>query len=478
MIHDTNGYPLISIIIVNFNGCDLLGPCLTSLAQLTYPQRKIEVIVVDNNSLDDSVLFVTQNFPQVVVVQNSENLGFTGGNIAGYKVAKGKYIVLLNSDVTVDKNWLTTLVARAKDPQIGIIASRLRFATPFVELLIESAAVPRSKVFRTIDHSPIGVLIEEIVCETPALSDLVYYKDGFYDRQDGEISTRRTQGKARVLLPFKLDQPEATYLVTLHGLASAEKVAMPVNLLINGQKIRSLALEHHETIQLTLKVSKSDVDKSFIWLVQNAGNVVLRSGYGKDRGSVVMMRDTEQKEFYEEESAYFLKPTELLSACGASCLIKREVIEKISFFDDTYFMYYEDVEFCLRTWRAGWKIFYEPLSVGYHQHRATTGSEESAFFLHLVEKNHLAFVITHFPLEIVAKELSLFLARFGMTFLKYLVFQFSDNETRADIWRKKHEGRKAALFSLFRSAGNLLKTRYAMNRMWPINQSKLQKMLY
>src|SRR5260221_516748 len=126
MIHDSRSFPLTSIIIVNFNGHHLLEACLTSLTQLDYPQKKIEIILVDNNSSDDSVSFVMQHFPQVKIVQNTENLGFSGGNIAGYKVATGKYIVLLNSDVTVDKNWLSALVKRAADPAIGIVASRLR----------------------------------------------------------------------------------------------------------------------------------------------------------------------------------------------------------------------------------------------------------------------------------------------------------------------------------------------------------------
>lgn len=478
MIHDTRSYPLISIIIVNFNGHHLLNDCLQSLLKLNYPQKKIEIILVDNNSTDDSVSFVNQNFPQVRTVQNLDNLGFTGGNIEGYKVASGEYIVLLNSDVVVDENWLTALAEKARDPKVGIVASRLRFSIPFIELKIESDAVPRSKIFQTIDHSPIGVLIEEVTCETQALSNMVYYKDGFYDRQMGGISSRLTNGKARVLLPFKKDQKTNIYLVTLHGLESNQAGPIPVNLIIDGKKIRSLILKSHETIQVELHVTEKEIGKSTIWLIQNAGNVLLEDGYGKDRGSVVLQKQNEQKEFYEEESDYFLKEVELLSACGASCLIKREVIDHVGFLDGYYFMYYEDVEYCLRAWRAGWKILYASLSVGYHKHRATTGGEESAFFLHLVERNHLAFVITHFPLRIVFKELFLFCARFSMTLLKFIVFQFRDNEIRSEIWRKKYGGRSAALKALLHTFPILIKNRYRMKQMWPIDEKKLQKMLY
>jgi len=446
--------------------------------QLDFPQKKMEIILVDNNSSDDSVPFVLAHFPQVKIVQNTENLGFSGGNIEGYKVARGKYIVLLNSDVTVDRNWLKRLVEKAKDPHIGVVASRLRYATPFIELLIESTAVPRSKVFRTTDHSPIGLLIEEVLCETEALSEMVYYKDGFYDRQSGEIITRRTKGNARLLLPFCLDLNKNSYKITLHGLESAEDISIPVHLILNGKKIRSLDLKSHDSIQIELMLLYEEVKDSFIWLVQNAGNVILHNGYGKDRGSVVVMKETEQKEFYEEESPYFLSEKELLSACGASCLIKRDVIENIGFLDGHYFMYYEDVEFCIRTWRAGWSIQYEPLSIGYHKHRATTGNEESAFFLHLVERNHLALVITHFPFKTVVQEVILFLLRYVMTLLKFVVFQFRDNEVRSEIWRTKHIGRLAALKSLLQSGSVLVKNRTQMQKMWPVEKIKLEKMLY
>lgn len=479
MIHDNRGFPLVSIIIVNFNGQHLLESCLSVIFKLDYPQNKIEVILVDNNSSDDSVPFVTNNFPKVKIIQNGENLGFTGGNNEGYKAATGEYIVLLNSDVVVDKKWLSALVNRAEcDPKIGIVGSRLRYAIPFVELLIQSAAVPRSKVFRTIDHSPIGVLIEEVLCETPALSQSVYYKNGFYEKQQGEIPTRRTKGDAQVLLPFKDSQESNTYLITLHGLESTEEFNIPVNLVVGGKTLRSLKLKSHETIQVELTIPKTEVKESFLWLVQNAGNALLHNGYGKDIGSVVVTKETEQKEFYEEESAYFNQEKELLAACGASMLIKREVIDHVGFLNGTYFMYYEDVEFCLRAWRAGWKIFYEPLSIGYHKHRATTGNEESAFFLNLVERNHLAFVITHFPMGTLIEESVLFFLRFAMTLTKFIVFQFKDNEIRSEIWRRKYGGRSAALIFILKSWPSLLRNRYKMNSYWPIDYKKLEKMLY
>lgn len=470
--------PFVSILIVNFNGRHLLDECLSSLRNLTYPKKSYEVIVVDNSSSDDSIPFILKNFPEIKVVKSEENGGFTGGNILGFKQAKGEYIVLLNSDVRVDKEWLSSLVNTASDSKVGIVSSRLRFALPFIELKIDSEAVPRSKVFNTIDHSPIGVLIEDVVCEPEIYSPLVYYKSGFYDKKEGEICTRRTNGVSTILLPFDPQKKINVYTLTLHGLESLEAMSIPVVLSIDGRKVCATSLRSHETEQVVLQVKQSQVKDSFHWLIQNAGNIILSNGYGKDRGNVVVMRDNERREFYEEESSYFEQKADLLAACGASCLIKRKVIDHVGFLDGHYFMYYEDVELSMRAWRAGWKIVYDPGSIGYHKHRATTGTDESAFFLSQVERNHLAFVVSHFPFLTVIQELFLFHLRFGLTFIKYFIFQFKDNELRAMIWRRKFEGRKMAYRFVLQSLFRLFKSRYAFNTYWPINYKEMKKMLY
>jgi GT2 family glycosyltransferase len=70
---------------------------------------KLEVIVVDNNSADDSLEKVKQDFPQVTIIANKFNAGFSGGNNQGMSVAKGKYIFLLNPDTEIVENALTQL---------------------------------------------------------------------------------------------------------------------------------------------------------------------------------------------------------------------------------------------------------------------------------------------------------------------------------------------------------------------------------
>jgi GT2 family glycosyltransferase len=101
--------PLVSIIVVNYNGKKYLHECLTSLLNQTY--RNFEIILVDNKSSDDSVKFVQSNFGnRILVTQNDTNLGFAAGCNIGIKRSKGSLIALFNQDAIADKEWLSTLV--------------------------------------------------------------------------------------------------------------------------------------------------------------------------------------------------------------------------------------------------------------------------------------------------------------------------------------------------------------------------------
>lgn len=99
-----------SVIVLNYNGKDVLGPCLDSVfASFYFP---FEVIVVDNGSTDGSADFYKERYP-FRLVRNEHNLGYCGGNNAGIRVARGEFLVLLNFDTVVDRNWLNELTQYA-----------------------------------------------------------------------------------------------------------------------------------------------------------------------------------------------------------------------------------------------------------------------------------------------------------------------------------------------------------------------------
>lgn len=114
--------PRVMILILNWNGLDDTLACLTSLAELDYPDR--EVVVVDNGSTDGSVRAIQERFPEITVIENEENLGFAGGNNVGLRHALERdvgYALLLNNDTEVAPDFLRRLVDVAEgNPAFGI----------------------------------------------------------------------------------------------------------------------------------------------------------------------------------------------------------------------------------------------------------------------------------------------------------------------------------------------------------------------
>lgn len=114
------------VVIPNWNGADRLRVCLDSLISQT---QKHEVIVVDNGSIDESVEIIEKNYPEVVLIRHSKNLGFTGGVNPGIKYAmeqKGQYVALLNNDAVAHKDWLKKLVDFLDgNPKVGIATSKI-----------------------------------------------------------------------------------------------------------------------------------------------------------------------------------------------------------------------------------------------------------------------------------------------------------------------------------------------------------------
>lgn len=112
-------YPLVSVVVLNWNGKEHLLECLDSVLKTAY--SPVEIIVSDNGSTDGSVQSVKSKFSSVVILENGENLGYAEGNNRGIGIAKGEYAVTLNNDVVVEPDWLDKPVEYLeKDP--GLIA--------------------------------------------------------------------------------------------------------------------------------------------------------------------------------------------------------------------------------------------------------------------------------------------------------------------------------------------------------------------
>jgi len=118
--------PQVSVLVLNYNGKEHLEPCFQSLAALNYPADHLELILVDNGSIDGSVNWMQEHFPTVRIVETGRNLGFAGGNNAGARAARGEIVVFLNNDMRVAPGWLTELVAPFRNaPDVACVGSRI-----------------------------------------------------------------------------------------------------------------------------------------------------------------------------------------------------------------------------------------------------------------------------------------------------------------------------------------------------------------
>jgi hypothetical protein len=116
------------VIVLNWNGAAVIGPCLDSLARVTSPN--LEVIVVDNGSTDHSAAMVRERYPWAELIENGENLLFAEGNNVGIRRALergAQAVLLLNNDTEVDPGFAAQLLCALDDPLTGIAGPRIYY---------------------------------------------------------------------------------------------------------------------------------------------------------------------------------------------------------------------------------------------------------------------------------------------------------------------------------------------------------------
>ena len=255
--------PKVSIIIVNYNGKELLQKCLDSLLKVNYDN--FEIILVDNNSTDGTVEFVTKNYPSLIIIKLDSNKGFAEPNNIAAKISNGKYLLFLNNDTVVTPNFISEMV----------------------------------KVMETDKKIA--------VCQSLLL------------KPDGSVDS-------------------------------------------SGDFIDHLGVVYN---------SKTKIDEI----------------------------------------------REVSSARGASMLVRSDIFEKLDGFDQNFFITFEDVDLCWRSWILGYRVLIIPTSIVYHEGGITIKKIKSEIAFHGF-KNQLAMKITNFEPILAMRNMMLFFGIYGIRELK------------------------------------------------------------
>jgi O-antigen biosynthesis protein len=189
----------LSIIIVNYNVKEFLQNLIYSINKAA-SGTDYEIIVVDNASTDGSVEFICEKFPEITLIANKENLGFSKANNQGLKIARGKYLLLLNPDTLVQENTFTGMIKFFEDnPQTGLagckilnpdgtlqLACRRSFPGPwtsFSKVTGLSTLFPKSRIFARYN---LTYLDENQTYEVDAISgSFMMMKREVYEKVDG-----------------------------------------------------------------------------------------------------------------------------------------------------------------------------------------------------------------------------------------------------------------------------------------------------
>ena len=360
---------LATVVIVNWNGAHLLPGCLDALAA-QQAGFDFATWVVDNASSDGSLELLASRYPGVRVISAHRNLGFAGGNNLALHEVSTPYAVLLNNDATPEPDWLANLLSgflagEAAALRLGAVTGKVVFLPEFIRLSLSTAGfVPGAH-----DSRELGVRISSLrVDGEQVLGDVLWERFTYGPEGPADSRFFWTRPEGELLIPVPRGRSEGPIELELTWAAERTK---PVLLGWEDDNVTLQATEAPATIATKLPADLARID-----VINNAGGVVLEGGYGADRA------------YQRIDSGQFDEPVEVFTACGNGMAMRTALGHELGWFDDDFFLYYEDTDLSWRIRARGYAISYEPTAVLRHVHAASSGEGSPLFVFH-VDRNRL-----------------------------------------------------------------------------------------
>jgi len=373
------GSPRVRVVVLNYDGGDMTLRCLEALRAVDWPADALDVVLVDNASIDGLAPRVRSTLPWVRLIEHTHNVGFAGGcNLGLTDLDDVDFVALLNNDAIPDRNWLRPLVAAFEhDDALGAACSKIVFAPTFLTLTVETPT------FTPVDDGrELGVKITGLAVDGAEVWEQTQFADGCHTHQargTGMEELIWTTGRADLRIPVRAgSEPPATIEIELS--AEREKV---VRLSAGDEVVEVTVGETPTWHQVPAAGRTYDV-------INNVGSRLVLGGYGGDRG------------FLEPDVGQYSEPEEVFAWCGGAVLLSVRYLQDVGTFDGRYFMYYEDTDLSWRGRLAGWRYRYVPESVVRHEHAASS-KEGSALFTHFVERNRFLTLARNAPWSMFAE---------------------------------------------------------------------------
>lgn len=342
-------------MILNWNKKDFLEQNLESALSQSY--KNCEVIVIDNGSTDGSIEYL-KNYQKkdkkLRLLENRKNLGYVPGYNKGIKrvlkEGKSDFIVLLNNDVKVEKDWLRNLISAFKDPRIGICTSKILLYYPYLSIVM----IPKGKV--VIEDIKINRL------ESHALE----FEEGF--DQKGKLLT----------FPKRLKKGKVYNFAIPYRKSRSREGKLEIKFRGEGLKlfVKDKKYEFKESGSLRINLKGE-------YVIQNAG-----SSFNK---KWMLFEDRFIFEFDRQLQSEIVD-----AGCGASMAIRCDLLKRLGVLAKRYFFYFEDSELSFRFMREGFSTKFVHDSICYHIFWGSSGGEITSLQATYGTRNRLWFARRYF----------------------------------------------------------------------------------
>ena len=269
--------PLVRVVVLSFDGGQMTIDCIESLLASEWPAARMEIVLVDNGSLDNVADRVRADYPTVRLLEPLENLGFAGGCNLGMRLpGDHQFVALVNNDATVEPGWLRPLVTVAQSaPDIGAVSAKMLFSDRYLGIEV---SVPGAAKINRNDPRDLGVRVSAMRIDGVRADARASFDEDFYGPElpnseyDEELARwSRARGSIRIAIEPGKPLPQVVSL----RLSSPDPRVVT---LTTETETHTLAIGPERT-WFDIRLGDEPFD-----VINNVGSNLYRNGFGGDRG--------------------------------------------------------------------------------------------------------------------------------------------------------------------------------------------------